>query len=105
MSTAGQLKLVIGSPQAKKRWLEPVDWTIPQPPREPRSAGKERTKPQSQQGSGCGGKMDHSQTMAEWEPQQCVNWQINGVPAAVSWALGAWRSSILSCGRLEQYRM
>jgi len=56
-------------------------------------------------GSGCGGQMDRAQTMAEWEPQQCANMEINEGPAAAFWSLGTWRSLTPSCGRLDSHLM
>jgi len=49
----------------------------PPQPRAPRSAGQERKKPESPQGSGCGEVMDRTQTMAEWKPQQFAKADIN----------------------------
>jgi len=53
-------------------------------------------EPKSGQGSGCGRQIDCAQTMAEWEPQQCVNTEMNGGLAAAFWALDVWRSSTLN---------
>jgi len=74
-------------------------------PRAPRSADRERQKPKLEQGSGCGGQLEAVQTMAEWDPPQYANMEINGGPAAVLWALGEWRSSTASCGRLDSRLM
>ena len=57
--------------------------------------------PESEHGSRCCGQMDPALTMAKWEPQQCAHMDINGGPATVFWALGPWRSSTPSCGRLD----
>jgi len=89
------------APRAKNQWSEPPNWTTPPQPREPRSAGQERKKPKSERGSGCGGQMDRAQTMAEWEPQQCANTEMNGGPATAIWALDVWRSSMPSCRRSD----
>jgi len=36
--------------------------------------------------------MDRAQTMAKWEPQQCVNREMNGGLAALFWAPDILRS-------------
>jgi len=42
--------------------------------------------------------MDHAQTMAEWEPQQCVNTEINGGLAAAFRSPDLWKSSMPNYG-------
>jgi hypothetical protein len=63
--------------QAKKQSSGPPYWMRPLQPNGPHSVGEERQKLKSEQGSECGGRMDHTQTMAKWEPQQCVNTELN----------------------------
>ena len=65
----------------------------------PRSAGQGRKKPKSERRSGFGGQMDRAQTMAEWEPQRCVNTEMNGARAPAFWGLDVWKASIPNCGR------
>jgi len=62
------------------------------------SAGQERKKRKSDQGSGCGGLRDRAQTMAEWDPQQYIRIEMNGDLTAAIKPPDVWRSLMLNCG-------
>jgi hypothetical protein len=53
---------------------------MPPRPEELRSTGPETTKPKSERRFGYGGQKDCAQTIAEWEPWQRANMDINGRP-------------------------